>query len=841
MSGAQGSLANVLDSLTEPGELYEKHADGSLTCYACGHRCLIKPGRRGICQVRFNQGGELRVPWGYVGALQCDPTEKKPFFHIYPGSDTLTFGMLGCDLHCPYCFPADTMVITRDGVAPIGDIFEITPNVRRTPDAEVAYPAACDAVTSTGQLHRIVKVFRHSYQGELTVIRPYYLPELRCTPDHRVYATTDPFRAPEKTPARELTPRHYLAVPRRYSFRRKPWNVDATLALGERQTRYKVPHDLSLETVQHIMAASATGVSSRALGLELGKDPSYIRHVRSKVRRGLWQAHRDSGLVVEGDYVRFPKEHRPGLRLLTPVGMEFARLLGTYCAEGSVVKDAKRPNSYSLVFAFGLHEAELAEETRCLLQTVLGVGGSVTRRSTTIAVTVNRTSVALLFEGLCGGGAAHKRVPTEVFDGPRAVVEAFLDAYLRGDGHHYPNGKISATTKSRRLAYAVAWLGLKTGHLPSVYENAVAAERLIEGRKVRQTPVQYTVVWYDNAQVARKAITTQHYYLVPVREVSSVPYAGDVYNLEAEYEHSYLANFAAVGNCQNWVTSQALRDPASEQAGAYPREVTPQQLAALARQQGAQLVGSSYNEPLITSEWAVAVFREAVAAGLKCVYISNGNATREVLEYIRPYVSGYKVDLKTMSDKNYRKLGAVLRNVLDGIRMVHALGFWLEIVTLVIPGFNDSPGELLDAARFLAELSPDIPWHVTAFHQDYRMTEPDNTTAQTLIRAAEIGQEAGLRYVYAGNLPGGVGEYEHTHCPTCQARLIARYGYIILDYRITARGTCPKCGTRIPGLWTDKPETVRLYGPGAPRAVRSVINRYRSDLARPTTDDDDQA
>src|SRR3954453_12667923 len=97
------TISEKLDKYTRPGELYERLEGGAVRCYACGHRCLIKPGRRGICQVRYNQDGELRVPWGYVGALQCDPTEKKPFFHVYPGSDTLTFGMLGCDMHCPYC------------------------------------------------------------------------------------------------------------------------------------------------------------------------------------------------------------------------------------------------------------------------------------------------------------------------------------------------------------------------------------------------------------------------------------------------------------------------------------------------------------------------------------------------------------------------------------------------------------------------------------------------------------------------------------------------------------------------------------------------------------------
>ena len=273
-------------------------------------------------------------------------------------------------------------------------------------------------------------------------------------------------------------------------------------------------------------------------------------------------------------------------------------------------------------------------------------------------------------------------------------------------------------------------------------------------------------------------------------------------------------------NCQNWVTSQALRDPASELTGARPMPITPQKVAALAVQQGATLVGSSYNEPLITSEWSKAIFYEAVQAGLKCVYISNGNATPEVLDYLRPYLTAYKIDLKTMSDKNYRQLGAVLQNVLDALRLVHERGLWLEVVTLVIPGWNDSDAELRDAAQFLYALSPDIPWHVTAFHPDYKMTEPDNTSARTLLRAAEIGRAVGLRYVYAGNLPGRVGAWENTHCPQCQALLIERSGYIIRAYRITAQGACPECGTRIAGVWPAQPETVRVGGPGFPRRAR---------------------
>jgi pyruvate formate lyase activating enzyme len=271
--------------------------------------------------------------------------------------------------------------------------------------------------------------------------------------------------------------------------------------------------------------------------------------------------------------------------------------------------------------------------------------------------------------------------------------------------------------------------------------------------------------------------------------------------------------------CQNNLTSQAMRDPASDIAASLVRRVSPEQMVNLALRSGAGLIASSYNEPLITSEWAVDIFRQAQQAGLKCVYISNGNATPEVLDYLRPYLVGYKIDLKTMQDRQYRKLGGVLDHVLDSIRMAHELGLWVEVVTLVIPGFNDSVDELMDAARFIASISADIPWHVTAFHPDYKMTDPAPTARETLLQAAEIGQEAGLNFVYAGNLPGRVEEYENTYCPNCHTRLIERYSYVIQDYRITAQGRCPDCGAQIPGIWTDHPEKVRLGGLGMPRLV----------------------
>jgi pyruvate formate lyase activating enzyme len=271
--------------------------------------------------------------------------------------------------------------------------------------------------------------------------------------------------------------------------------------------------------------------------------------------------------------------------------------------------------------------------------------------------------------------------------------------------------------------------------------------------------------------------------------------------------------------CQNYLTSQFLRDPASEMAASLVRRITPEQVVATALKSGAQVIASSYNEPLITTEWSVSIFKLARQHDLKCVYVSNGNATPEVLDYLRPYLDAFKVDLKTMQDRQYRHLGGVLQNILDGILLAHQLGLWVEVVTLVIPGFNDSTDELMEAARFIVSVSPDIPWHVTAYHPDYKMQDNLPTPASTLERAAEIGQEAGLKFVYAGNLIGRLGDYENTLCPNCQSLLIRRRGFTIEEYHLTASGACPKCGAKIPGIWTDHPESVRKRGSGYPRLV----------------------
>lgn len=252
------------------------------------------------------------------------------------------------------------------------------------------------------------------------------------------------------------------------------------------------------------------------------------------------------------------------------------------------------------------------------------------------------------------------------------------------------------------------------------------------------------------------------------------------------------------GYCQNWVSSQALRDIRST-LDFLP--TTPRELVRLAQRHGAQSLISTYNEPLITAEWAVEIFREAKTAGLLTGFVSNGNATPEVLAYLRPWVDLYKVDLKSFSDRRYHELGGRIGPILASIRQIHEMGFWLEVVTLIVPEFNDSDQELTAIAEFLSGISAEIPWHVTAFHKDYKMLGPENTPAGTLLRAAAIGRAAGLKYVYAGNLSGQAGSWEDTRCPHCQATLVERLGFRVLRSRLGTDGACPHCQTQIPGIW----------------------------------------
>lgn len=250
--------------------------------------------------------------------------------------------------------------------------------------------------------------------------------------------------------------------------------------------------------------------------------------------------------------------------------------------------------------------------------------------------------------------------------------------------------------------------------------------------------------------------------------------------------------------CQNWITSQALKDP---QAISSIKEINPEEIINYALHYEIPIITSTYNEPLITVEWSVEIFKLAKKINLVTSFVSNGYATPEVLDYLQPWIDLYKVDLKCFQQKEYRIMGGVLQKVLDTIKSLYERKKWIEVVTLVVPGINDSEEELKDIAKYLVSVSPDIPWHVTAYHEDYKMDTPEKfTSVNTLIRAAEIGYKEGLHYVYTGNRPGQTQSYENTYCYSCGELLIERCGFQVLKNEIKD-GKCFKCHTAIAGRW----------------------------------------
>lgn len=249
-------------------------------------------------------------------------------------------------------------------------------------------------------------------------------------------------------------------------------------------------------------------------------------------------------------------------------------------------------------------------------------------------------------------------------------------------------------------------------------------------------------------------------------------------------------------HCQNYEISQypLIHD------GAIPgRERTPARVVAAARAGGCRSISYTYVEPTIFYEFAYDTAVLARAAGLRNIWVSNGYLGPEAGAQLAPLLDAANIDLKAFSDRFYREVcGAHLQPVLDTITLFKQLGVWLEITTLIIPGWNDSPAELEEIARFIARLDPAIPWHVSRFWPTFKMIDRSPTPPTTLLQARKIGLAAGLQQVYLGNLPTREGE--NTVCPGCQATLIQRDGFRVVANRLQ-QGRCPRCSTTLAGFW----------------------------------------
>lgn len=247
--------------------------------------------------------------------------------------------------------------------------------------------------------------------------------------------------------------------------------------------------------------------------------------------------------------------------------------------------------------------------------------------------------------------------------------------------------------------------------------------------------------------------------------------------------------------CQNWQISQDSKSRRPDFSG---RRLSPQEIVDSAQLGDCKTIAYTYTEPTIFFEYALDTARLAASAGLRNVFVTNGYMTPEALEAIHPDLHACNVDLKSFRDEFYRSMcGARLEPVLETIRLLRRMGIWVEVTTLVVPQVNDSPSELSDIAGFIADVDPDIPWHVSRFHPDFQYLDSRPTPVETLRQAYELGRGAGLKYIYVGNVWG---EAEDTRCPGCGRRLIARTGFTVTSNRLTG-SRCPDCETPVAGVF----------------------------------------
>jgi len=248
--------------------------------------------------------------------------------------------------------------------------------------------------------------------------------------------------------------------------------------------------------------------------------------------------------------------------------------------------------------------------------------------------------------------------------------------------------------------------------------------------------------------------------------------------------------------CQNWDISQISK---GKQGKIIGEEKPPKQIVQEAIDVGCNSIAATYNEPTIFYEYAIDTFKEAKKHGLYTVFVSNGYINKDPIDQLQPYLDAINIDLKAFNDEFYKKIcGARVQPVLDSIRYYHQKGVWVEITTLVIPGENDSEHELKQIAQFIASIDKNIPWHISRFHPDYKMTDKSWTSADTLHRAHKIGKSAGLNYIYVGNVIGD--NLENTYCPKCNKIVIERYGYTIKQTNLL-KNKCKFCGAEIAGVF----------------------------------------
>lgn len=477
----------------------------------------------------------------------------------------------------------------------------------------------------------------------------------------------------------------------------------------------------------------------------------------------------------------------------TGIDPRLTRLLGLFCAKGHVDDVPGRAGLQNAVISFTDSESGLAEETGTACHDLFGDNVSVVKEGRSLRARVGGTAIVRMFKEQCGADSMTMKVPDFLFNSSAELVGLFLQGYFDGNGGHKKD-RSEAHTVSKPLAMGICELLINQGVVPTFDRRDLPGQRPTDcGKMGRCTEYIVSVPpEFDFVRGRWKSKYRSFYhedennYFIPVRSVSEENYEGKVYNFEVEGDHTYTANFAAVCNCQNYNISMA----SLSEFGL--RDMRPEEVSEMALSNGCRGIAFTYNEPTIWHEFAYDAMGLAKEKGMFTVYVTNGYIQEEPLRELSERLDAMNIDVKGFGQRFYDKIClASLQPVLDTVTLAHELGIHIELTYLIIPGENDQKEEMRKFSEWVADLDPRIPVHFTRFHPDFKMADKPPTPIPTMEMARDVGREAGLQFVYLGNvaLPHG----EDTFCPKCHRLMVERRRFGVMKVE-AQNGRCPNCG-----------------------------------------------
>ncbi len=601
-----------------------KQADSALeSCMLCERKCRVNrlKGERGFCGV----GAEPRIfgsqtHWG-------EEQELTP-------SATLFFS--GCTMKCCYCFLPDTTVPTEKGILSLEEIYELG---TKTDENSVISEIKSDIKTPThkGKFQKIKNIFRHPHIGEIVVITPFFFPQVKCTPEHQFFIWNRETRQIEKKEARTITNEDFLVIPKvRNSQDFK--QIDCLQVLSEIKTNgYKKSiKKLRKEDIARVVVLHESGLSTRKISKQTGFSPTFIGYLIKKNMEQhdfFFEQHK---IVEKNGFVRFTGGKCKIPRFI-PIDNKLCRLLGYYCSEGSIYKDKTRPNSYRLSFSFGNKENKLIQDTYDIIEEIFRIKPTIVKTKTTTRVDVINSSCALLFKELCASGAANKKIPNFLFKSKKEAVENFLTAYISGDGcitKDRQGQMISTNTVSKKLALGIFWLFLMSGKIPRFFIYQPKPTKVLENRVINQSTLYYVKVRKENLNI----MENESYWFIPIRNISREKHTGYVYNIEVEGEHSYLANFIAVKNCQN--APQSMNNEGEQ----WSAEKTARWIEKK-RMEGCRNVNFVGGDPAPNIPFILKVLKKT-KVNIPVVFNSNAYFSEAAAELLKDIIDVYLLDFR---------------------------------------------------------------------------------------------------------------------------------------------------------------------------------------------------